>query len=73
MIFFTAFIQVFLVSINVYFIGRVNYVGMALASLLLNIVWMHNINSIAKRKSYLYPLGAMTGCVAGVYIGRLLC
>jgi len=72
-LFAMAFIQVFLISINTYFISRLNYAGIAIASFFISLVWMTNVNTISKKKSIYYPLGAMIGCLCGVYVGRLLC
>ena len=67
-----AFFQVFFVSINVYFISRVYYTGIVVASFAINVLWMYNVNGMAKKKSWLYPLGATFGCVAGLKLGEFL-
>ena len=70
--FVMAFMQVFFVSINVYFISRVYYTGIIFTSFAINVLWMYNVNGMARKKSWLYPLGATFGCVAGLKLGEFL-
>jgi hypothetical protein len=70
--FWFAYFQVFSVSINVYFISIGDLLGVGITSFILNVLWMYNVNSTAKRKTIWYPIGATLGAVSGVMLGRLI-
>ena len=74
-LFFTGFIQVFLVAINTYLIAKLFWVGIAITSFLISLVWTYNVSrksgkvSFTDTKSRLaYAFGAMLGSVVGVYV-----
>jgi len=74
-LFTTAFLQVFLVSANVFFIGKLNYPGILFCSFSISYLWTINVTRISiskKRDRIIYALGAMSGGVCGVYISSLI-
>lgn len=70
--FLFAYFQVFAVSINVYFISRTNLIGIAISSFIINVLWMHNVNGMARKTTIIYPIGATLGAISGVLVGMLL-
>jgi hypothetical protein len=71
MIFKTAFIQVFLVSINTVFLSKGFYLGVAFAGFAISWFWVTNVKkaNIANRKDqFIYSLGAMTGGLSGLLL-----
>ena len=72
-LFFTAYLQVLLVSANTYFISRVSWIGIAICSFGISYVWTMNVkrisvSSFADRMAY--ASGAMLGGLTGVLIGK---
>jgi len=70
-IFLTAFIQVFLVSANTYFISRGNFIGIAICGFWISYFWSLNVVKISignARDRLIYSSGAMLGGLSGVYI-----
>ena len=70
-LFITAFLQVFLVSANTYFISKTMYLGIAIAGFSISYLWTLNVQkiSIASRKERIvYSTGAMLGGLSGVYL-----
>lgn len=70
---FTGFIQVFFVSINIYFLSRENYVGVTLASFMVSLVWSFNVKRIAFGSSVdriIYAAGATAGSLFGLWSSR---
>ena len=72
-LFVMGFLQVFFISINTYFISKAFYAGVTVTSFVLGVIWMYNVNSIAKKKTFLYPLGGTCGCLCGIFFGRIIC
>jgi hypothetical protein len=71
-VFSFAFLQVFFVSLNVYFISKEYFPGIAISSFMINFMWMLNVNNNSKKMNIFYPIGAMFGCLSGVLLGKLL-
>ena len=74
-LFFTGFIQVFLVSANTYFIAKTEYAGIAICGFGISYVWTFNIKKISigsKMDQLVYSLGAMSGGLIGVILASKL-
>jgi hypothetical protein len=74
-LFFTAFIQVFLVSVNVIFISRYYYLGIAIVAFLISFTWSFNVSKISVgsvRDKIIYSTGAMLGSLSGVFITHVI-
>lgn len=74
-LFATAFMQVFFVSANTYFISQLFWIGIAVAGFSISYLWTINVKriAIAKLKDRLvYSIGAMLGGLAGVFISKVL-
>lgn len=74
-LFVTAFIQVFLVSANTYFIANSFYVGIAIAGFGISWFWSSNVKSVAfgsKLHRMVYAAGAMLGGLTGVLISKII-
>lgn len=74
-LFITAFIQVFLVSMNAYFISRLYWIGIAFAGFGISFFWSINVKKIAfsgVRERLIYCFGATIGGLIGVYLGSLI-
>lgn len=74
-LFLTAFLQVFLVSANTFFIANLFWPGIAIAGFGISWFWSANVRrvafgSIADR--LIYSGGAMSGGVFGVLISKML-
>jgi len=70
-IFFTAFTQVCLISINTYFISKTNMYGAIVTTFMINMVWTYNVKRIScgnLKESLIYSLGASTGVIFGLLI-----
>ena len=68
-LFFTAFIQVYLVSINTIFLATAMYVVVAVAGFLISYVWTGNVRRIAvstQQQRVVYSLGACIGGLCGL-------
>ncbi len=75
MIFITGFIQVLLVSANIYFISRTNWTGIALCGFGISYVWTVNVKKIAIGKTFeqiIYATGAAMGGLVGVAIAKFI-
>jgi len=69
-IFFTAFVQVYFVSVNTYFIAKEIYLGVIFAAFMINIIWSFNIKRMAFGSlidRMTYAVGATIGSVAGLW------
>jgi hypothetical protein len=74
-LFTTAFIQVFLVSANTYFIANSFYAGIAVAGFGISWFWTSNVRSIAfgsNTHRLVYAAGAMLGGLTGVIISKMI-
>ena len=70
-IFLTGFIQVFFVSINVYFLSKEIYIGVLIFTFLINIIWTYNVKSISVgniRDRMYYVGGATLGSLSGLWL-----
>ena len=71
-LFVTAYLQVFFVSANTYFISQVAWVGIAVCSFAISYLWTLNVRRISVGvmiERLVYSLGAMLGGLSGVLIG----
>lgn len=74
-LFLTAFVQVFLVSANTYFISKLFWPGIAVAGFGISYLWTVNVKkiSISKQKDrLLYSFGAMCGGLSGVFVSQFI-
>lgn len=74
-LFITAFIQVFLVSANAYFISRLFWIGIAFAGFGISFFWSINVKRIAlstTKERLIYCSGATIGGLFGVYLSQLI-
>lgn len=74
-LFTTAFIQVFLVSANTYFISRLMWIGIAACGFGISYMWTVNVKKVACSNIHdrlVYSLGAMSGGLLGVFISKLV-
>lgn len=70
-LFITGFIQVFLVCINTYFIGKKFFEGVAICGFMISFVWSFNVTKIAIstiKDRLIYSFGASLGGVLGLYL-----
>jgi hypothetical protein len=70
-LFFTAFLQVFLVSANTYFISQTMFIGIAICGFMISYLWTLNVQKISiasKRERIIYSSGAMLGGLSGVWV-----
>ena len=74
-LFTTAFIQVFLVSANTYFIAKSFYIGIGFAGFGISWFWTSNVKKISlgtKKDRFIYSFGAMIGGLCGVVVSKLI-
>lgn len=74
-LFITAFLQVFLVTANTYFVSRVTWVGIAAASFGISYIWTLNVKRISASSFWermAYATGAMCGGVMGVFVSKFI-
>lgn len=74
-LFCTAFLQVFLVSANTYFIANLFYPGIAVAGFGISFLWTVNVKRIAISKlteRLIYSFGTMAGGLSGVFVSKLI-
>lgn len=74
-LFATAYMQVFLVSANTYFISRVTWIGIAACGFGISYLWTINVKKIAIssfNQRLIYSSGAMCGGLSGVVIAKLI-
>lgn len=75
LIFIRAFIQVFLVSINTYFIAKGLVIGIFSAAWLISYVWSLNVTKFSNpthNERLIYSSGAAFGAVAGYFAGHFI-
>jgi hypothetical protein len=72
-LFITGFFQVFLVTINTYFIFKEFFIGVFFGSLTISLIWSWNVKRIAfgsfKDRLY-YSLGAGVGSILGLILSK---
>lgn len=74
-LFLTAFLQVFFVSANTYFLATVNYVGAMVCGFMISWLWSSNVRKVAiggTRDRFVYASGACLGGLAGLFISQLV-
>lgn len=74
-LFLTAFLQVFFVSANTYFIATVNYAMVFVCGFAISWLWTSNVKKIAistKYERFIYALGASLGGATGLLFSRLI-
>lgn len=64
-------IQVYFIAINTYFISKEIFVGVAIASFIISLLWAFNVRKVTSSTSYIdrifYALGATLGSVVGLW------
>ena len=74
-LFLTGYLQVLLVSANIYFISRVDWPGIAVCGFGISYLWTVNVKRIAigtKSEQIVYATGAMIGGLCGVFAAKLI-
>ena len=74
-LFVTAFVQVFLVSANTYFIANLYWPGIAMAGFGISYLWTANVRKVSAgtmMARVVYATGAMMGGLAGVMTSQLI-
>jgi len=74
-LFVTAFLQVFLVSANTYFISRIAWLGIAACGFGISYLWTLNVRRISAGthvERVVYATGAMLGGLMGVLTSNLI-
>jgi len=74
-LFITAFLQVFLVSANTYFISRLVWIGIAVCGFGISYIWTLNVKRISAgtlSERLAYAGGAMLGGLTGVFVSKFL-
>jgi hypothetical protein len=74
-LFTTGFLQVFFVAINTWLITQQNYVGVFIVSFVISFIWCMNVRKINVsniKERIVYSMGAATGGLIGLVIGRLI-
>ena len=74
-LFLRGWLQVFLVSIQTWFIANQYYLGVLIGGFGISFVWSLNVKSIAFgewKERIVYSTGAMIGAVSGLYIGNII-
>ena len=75
MLFCTGFLQVSLVSLNIWQVANGKYLSGALVSFLISFVWTLNVKRVAFGKMgdrVVYAGGAMCGFLAGIALSHLM-
>lgn len=64
-------IQVYFIAINTYFIAKEIYLGVAVASFIISLLWAFNVRKATSSTSYIdrifYAVGATLGSVIGLW------
>lgn len=74
-LFTTAFMQVFLVSANTYFISQTAWIGIAICGFWISYLWTINVQKVTFGSvidRVVYASGAMTGGLSGVIISKMI-
>ena len=70
-LFTTAYLQIFLVSINTIFLSRTYYPGVAVAGFFITYLWVGNVKKVtiaSKAERIIYSIGAMLGGLTGMFV-----
>jgi len=74
-LFISAFIQVFLVSANTYFITESFWIGIIFACFFISWFWSGNVKKISfgtLKHRIIYSSGAMLGGISGVLLSKII-
>lgn len=74
-LFLTAYLQVFFVSANVYFISNKIWIGVAICGFAISYLWTLNVKKIAISRhidKIVYSFGATLGGLSGVFLSDLI-
>lgn len=74
-LFLTGFAQVFLVTVQTYFISKSFYLGVFVGGFLISLVWSWNVKKIAfgnRVDRVIYSFGAATGAVIGLILSQTI-
>ena len=74
-LFITAFLQVFLVTANTYFVSRIAWLGIAACSFGISYIWTLNVKRISAStfpERMAYATGAMLGGLLGVLVSKVI-
>jgi len=74
-LFLTAYLQVFLVSANTYFISHLAWLGIAVCGFGISYLWTLNVKKISASTTLeriIYATGAMLGGLSGVLISKII-
>lgn len=74
-LFFTGFLQVFLVVINTWLITQKSFLGVFFVGFGISYIWSGNVKKVAfggQKDRIIYSLGAATGGVTGLTLGVIL-
>lgn len=71
----TAFIQVFLVSVNTIFLSKGIWLGVAVAGFAISWFWVSNVKKAhiaSKAEQFVYATGAMCGGLCGLLLTKII-
>lgn len=74
-LFTTAFMQVFLVSANTYFISQAAWIGIAICGFWISYLWTINVQRVTFGNvidRIIYASGAMMGGLLGVLVSKMI-
>lgn len=74
-LFFTGFLQVFLVAINTLLISKQQYIGVFIISFFISFIWSFNIKKVAfgnMNDRLIYSTGAAIGGLSGLFLGVIV-
>jgi hypothetical protein len=74
-LFLNAFLQVFLVGANTYFIAKLFYPGVIVASFSISWLWTGNVKRISlssNKERFIYSLGACLGGITGLIFSKIV-
>lgn len=75
MIFISGYIQIFLISINTYFISKGYLVGVLIVSFCISLLWTYNVRKVnvsTLQSRIVYALGAAMGGLSGAYLASII-
>ena len=74
-LFITAFLQVFFVSANTYFISKDNYTFVFICGFAISWLWTSNVKKISisnTKERFIYTTGAAMGGLSGLLISKII-
>ncbi|QHC84990.1 hypothetical protein AS589_09500 [Empedobacter brevis] len=74
-LFITAFLQVFFVSANTYFIAKSNYLLVGVCGFIISWLWTSNVKKISTSTTterIVYATGAAMGGLSGLLISKII-